>query len=122
MSKLDNLEIGYVGILNVGSGDTKISFDPNNPEDRARAAVIVKDMLRRGYTILVEVERDGQKVFERALDFHDDTCEYIISAPPALPEESAANEPQPSKPKRAKRTTVKAEQTRAVAVGKTSGG
>lgn len=48
---------GSVGILNVGAGDTKLIFDKNSPADCIRAARIVKDMLRRGYALLVEVEQ-----------------------------------------------------------------
>lgn len=47
--------MGQIGILNVGAGDTKISFDKNNPAERIRSARIVTDMLRRGYALLVEV-------------------------------------------------------------------
>lgn len=70
---------GSVGILNVGAGDTKLSFDPANPAERIRAARIVKDMLRRGYALMVEVERDGVKSFERAYDFDEGRCEYLIA-------------------------------------------
>lgn len=70
---------GSVAILNVGAGDTKLSFDRANPSEAIRAARIVKDMLRRGYALLVEVERNGEKAFERALDFREDTSEYIIA-------------------------------------------
>ncbi len=70
---------GTVGILNVGAGDTKLTFDNTDPAETIRAARIVKDMLRRGYALLVEVERDGVKKFERALDFDENTCEYIIA-------------------------------------------
>jgi hypothetical protein len=67
---------GEVGILNVGAGDTKLSFDPKNPVERIRAARIVKDMLRRGYVLLIRQE-DGTHT--RALDFDESTCEYIIA-------------------------------------------
>lgn len=70
---------GEVGILNVGDGDTKLSFDPKNPAERIRAARIVKDMIRRGYCLLIEVEKDGKKEFTRALDFNERVCEYIIA-------------------------------------------
>lgn len=66
---------GTVAILNVGAGDTKLSFDPNNPAERIRAARIVRDMIRRGYALLVEV--DG--VYVRATDFDEGKCEYIIA-------------------------------------------
>lgn len=67
--------VGTVGILNVGDGDTKLSFDKNNPAERIRAARIVADMLRRGYALLIEV--DGK--FVRATEFKEDVCEYIIA-------------------------------------------
>lgn len=47
---------GSVGILNVGTGDIRLAFDKNNPAECIRAARIVKDMLRRGFALLVEVE------------------------------------------------------------------
>lgn len=67
---------GTVGILNVGAGDTKLSFDPRNPAERIRAARIVRDMIRRGYALLVEVA-PGQ--YQRATDFDEARCEYIIA-------------------------------------------
>lgn len=71
---------GGVSILNVGAGDTKLSFDSKNPAERIRAARIVRDMLRRGYALLVEVEQpDGTKAFQRALDFDENAAEYIIA-------------------------------------------
>lgn len=68
-------------MLNVGAGDVKLSFDPSNPGERIRAARIVKDMLRRGYAILVQTGTDaqGRPVFQRATDFREDTCEYLIA-------------------------------------------
>ena len=70
---------GEIGILNVGAGDTKLTFDKSNPAECIRAARIVKDMLRRGYALLIEVEREGVKAFERVRDFREDTFEYIIA-------------------------------------------
>ena len=71
--------MGTLAILNVGAGDLKVSFDRNNPAELIRAKRIIKDMLRRGYALLVEVERNGEKAFERAIDFNEDHCEYIIA-------------------------------------------
>jgi len=83
MSKATHLgavvDAGSVAILNVGDGDTKLSFDPNNPAERIRAARIVRDMLRRGYALLIEAEVDGRKVYQRATDFKEDVCEYVIA-------------------------------------------
>lgn len=138
---------GTVGILNVGAGDTKLSFDPNNPADRIRAARIVKDMLRRGYALLVEVERNGVKKFERAYDFQEDTCEYVIAdfdplvaqavddqdkqaaeAPavevidPASTAETPISGRKRPNSRRGRTKRIPAESTRAVAVARSAGG
>jgi hypothetical protein len=76
MTKTESAMQGEVGVLNVGLGDTKLSFDKSDPAERIRAARIVRDMLRRGYALLVEVE-PGK--FQRAKDFDDETCEYIVA-------------------------------------------
>lgn len=69
-----------LGILNVGAGDTKLVFDKNNPAESIRAARIVKDMLRRGYALLVEFKTaDGRADYRRVHDFDENTCEYIIA-------------------------------------------
>ncbi len=139
---------GTVGILNVGAGDTKLVFDKNNPQDCIRAARIVKDMLRRGYALLIEVERNGKKVFQRATDFNEDTCEYIVAdfdpvaAQVADAQEEASHEqagtttsetgtaagdegasaaPKRGRPK-LRHKTVHASSTRAVAVARSAGG
>lgn len=72
---------GEVGILNVGAGDVKLSFDPSNPAEMIRASRIVKDMIRRGYALLVGVKKEGQEelVYQRVLDFEEGTCEYIVA-------------------------------------------
>lgn len=69
-----------IGILNVGAGDTKITFDKNNPAECIRAGRIVQDMLRRGYALLVEVpDGKGGKAFTRVHEFKVDTFEYVIA-------------------------------------------
>lgn len=132
---------GTVGILNVGQGDTKLSFDPGNPAERIRAAHIVADMLRRGYVLLVEVERDGVRKFERALSFREDTCEYIIAdfdpvtaekadaeeaehvdEPVAPAAASAGETPAKAPTRRGRRRAVDAGGTRAIAVARSAGG
>ncbi len=69
-----------LGILSVGAGDTKLTFDKSNPAERIRSARIVTDMLRRGYALLIE-EDDGQggKRTHRVREFREDVCEYIIA-------------------------------------------
>lgn len=136
-------DAGTVGILNVGDGDTKLSFDPNNPAERIRAARIVRDMLRRGYALLVEVDVDGQKKFQRATDFREDVCEYVIAdfdpiaAAEADSQEDHGQQDQtepsatqaegaPAAPRRRGRPpgkrAIPAEKTRAVVVARVAGG
>lgn len=137
---------GTVGVLNVGAGDTKLVFDKKNPADCIRAARIVRDMLRRGYALLISTEADakGNPIYRRATDFDEDTCEYIIAdfdpveaaaadakengdepaaatAPAGRGEEGEA----PSRPRGRPRKNVQrfdASQTRAVAVARSAGG
>lgn len=75
------MSFGTIGILNVGAGDTKLSFDPTNPAEVIRASRIVKDMIRRGYALLVATGKDddGRAIYRRATDFDEKTAEYIIA-------------------------------------------
>lgn len=137
--------IGSIGILNVGAGDTKLSFDPAKPEETKRAAAVVEDMLKRGFAILVQVgERDGRPLFQRAESFDPETCEYIIVGTPppptpsiegidktASPEAVADDAGAPRRRKSRKgvklgayksKTRVPAASTRAVAVARSAGG
>ncbi len=130
---------GTVGILNVGAGDTKLLFDPSNPADCIRAARIVKDMIRRGYALLVDSgkrDADGRPVYVRAKDFDEKTHEYIIADfDPITAQESAANEPSDEppatssdgagvseKPRRGRKKRVEASTVSAYAVARTAGG
>lgn len=117
--------MGEVGILNVGAGDTKLTFDPSKPEEVKRAARVVTDMLRRGFALLVQVgENEKGPLFQRAHDFDPDTAEYIIIG---TPEEQDVAKP-PSTPRarkggrKAGQTRIAAVDARAVAVARTSGG
>lgn len=74
-----SMDDGAVAVLNVGAGDIRLSFDPTNMAERIRAKRIVQDMLRGGYALLVEVEKDGVKAFQRALSFDEERCEYIVA-------------------------------------------
>jgi hypothetical protein len=73
------MSTGTVSILNVGAGDIELRFDKSNPSESIRAGRIIEDMLRRGYALLVEVERDGEKRFERAQGFDLASNSYIIA-------------------------------------------
>ncbi len=100
-----------LAILNVGEGDTRLSFDPGKPEELARTKRIITDMLKLGYAILVKVGEE----WRRAIAFDSDACEYVISDVPA--EESA---PLLKTKRRGRR--VKAASTRAVSVARSAGG
>lgn len=116
---------GEIGILNVGAGDTKLSFDKSNPEERKRAAKIVGDMLRRGYALLVQVgKRGGEPVFQRARAFDPKTCEYIIAGGPDEEIDiGAAAEKAPARRRgRPPLRRIPADATRGVSVARTAGG
>ena len=132
---------GQIGILNVGAGDTKLSFDKSNPQECIRAARIVTDMLRRGYALLIEMDDGkGGKTYTRAKAFDPATCEYIIAdfdpvtAQAADDEEpheqesaetGAATNPTTAKSASLKKRTtrrVDAARTIGVAVARTAGG
>lgn len=70
---------GSLSVLNVGAGDIKLSFNSSNVQEVIRARRMIQDMLRRGYALLIEVERGGEKRYERALDFDETKGEYIIA-------------------------------------------
>jgi hypothetical protein len=123
---------GEVAILNVGAGDTKLSFDPKNPAEVERAAKIVKDMIRRGFALLIEVGRDDKgPLYRRAHDFDETTNEYIIAGTPGEAEDKI-DEQEPASPLRKGRkggarrkaapVRVPAAKTNAVTVARTAGG
>lgn len=68
--------MGTLSILNVGAGDVKISYDKSNAPEAVRAKRIIKDMLKRGYALLVQLE-DGS--YQRAKKFDESAGEYIIA-------------------------------------------
>lgn len=124
---------GEVAILNVGEGDTKLTFDPTNPAEVERSARIVKDMLRRGFVLLIEVGHNEKgPIYQRAHDFDEATAEYIIAgiAEPQEDHEEAEDEAAPSRPRKsapprprkAERRRVPAASANAVSVSRTAGG
>lgn len=117
---------GSVGILNVGAGDTKLTFDKSNPVERERAAKIVADMLKRGYALLVQIgTKKGEPVYRRAHAFDPKTCEYIVAGAPDETIDIGTEIARAEKPRRGrppKMHRLPAEFTRAVSVGRTAGG
>jgi hypothetical protein len=116
---------GELGILNVGAGDTKLSFDPSKPAEVKRASKVVKDMLQRGYAIFIEVGVDESgPIYRRATDFDANTAEYLIVGAP----EEETNVAQPSSSPKGRRkakagtTRVPAAKATGVAVARIAGG
>ena len=123
--------IGEIGVLNVGCGDTKLSFDPDNEAECIRAARIVDDMLRRGYALLVAAGKDakGRDIYRRCLKFNKKTYEYIIAdfdgeTASEVDRQEAGNEPaaKTTRGKRSATRTLSAHTSKAVAVARTAGG
>ena len=130
--------IGEIGILNVGAGDTKISFNGDDPAEKIRAARVIRDMLRRGYALLITVPSPdgGPNTYRRAYDFDEKTYEYIIAdldsdpaatesngeekqAGDASPEGESAGAPGRGRPKTKR---VSATRAHGVAVARSAGG
>src|SRR5213596_1727716 len=84
---------GYLEILNVGAGDIKISFDKDDPAELIRAGRMVRDMLHRGYALLV---KEGER-WTRVREFDESTGEYVIAD--FAPEEPGAPEPMRADPR-----------------------
>ena len=114
--------IGELAILNVGHGDTKLSFDKKKPEEVKRARKVVADMLKRGFAILVEVgKKNGKPLYQRAEAFDPKTDEYIIVG---TPDDAEIEDPAAARPKgrQARRRRVPASGASAVAIARSAGG
>jgi hypothetical protein len=127
MSKpVDKSSTGQIGILNVGAGDTKLVFDNSKPDEVKRSAAIVKDMIRRGFVLLIEVGKNEKgPIYQRAHDFDADTAEYIVAGAPTTKDPKAHDEKPASQPRprrQGKAHRIPAASTNAVAVARTAGG
>jgi len=137
--------MGTLEILNVQGGDVKLSFNSKDASEAIRAKRYIGEMMKVGFVLLVEVNRDGETAYERALAFDPARGEYIIAdfeganghtngnTPPAvqsggeLPAVSGTDEagPEPEtdvKPRRGRRKRVPMEEANATAVGRSAGG
>jgi hypothetical protein len=124
--------MGCLEILNVQGGEVKITFDTNDAPEAIRARRIIGQMIQSGFVLLVEVERNNDKRYERALGFDANTGEYIIAdfvpgepVPEAEPPVEAANPPASNgngKPRGRPRKRLPMEDTNATAVGRSAGG
>jgi|SRR6185503_18127188 len=105
---------GSLEILNVGAGDVKITFDKEDAAEAIRAKRIIKDMIRRGYALLVQ-DSDGK--FQRAKAFDEATSEYVIAD--LGDDDDEEGEPGTSK---VREKRVKMHKARVTAVGRSAGG
>jgi len=127
------MNAGEVSILSVGEGHISLSFNSDDPAEVIRASRIVKDMLRRGYALLVKTP--DQK-WSRAKDFDENTNEYLIADLDAEPQPedtsptysatvgSTAESSVSSKLRRGRppMKRVSAKESELVSVGRTAGG
>lgn len=102
-------------VLNCTDGDTKLTFDTSSPIEVDKARRVITDMLRRGYSIFVEVEGTTKRVME----FDAARGEYLVSWGPEDPAEAPADSAIPT-PRGRRR--VKAAGSSATSVALTAGG
>lgn len=100
---------GILTVPNIGLGDLEINFDKGVKEDIERARGIIEDMLKRGYTIYVELSDGSTRRVER---FDGRMNHYIVTD---------ANKPKRTK-RKAKPQRVPMTGSRATAVAPTAGG
>lgn len=115
----DDDRLGEVGILNVGAGHNKIKFDPSDPEGMKGAAEVVKDMLKLGYAILIELP-DGTTT--RVKGFREDTYEYIIERQVEEQKHEAKPKGRRGRGRGRKRVSIPAAGAKGTAVARTAGG
>lgn len=105
-----DIDEGTLCILNITAGDIKVSFNKDDPEEAARAREMIEDMLKRGYSILVQWG-DG---WRRAKKFIPSRDSYVIE----VPKEGKEGEVKPKMEEK----EIPAKKTRAVGVAPTAGG
>ena len=102
---------GELDVLNVGFGDTKITFRNDYPEDSARAKDIITKMMKMGYAILVYDEG----VYRRVRGFDEQHLTYMV-----LEKDTAKARMEGQGKLKTKHLPVG--KTKAVAVARTAGG
>lgn len=118
--------IGGLDILNVNAGHLKFNFNKDDAIETERARKCINDMMKRGYSIFIEVEGHHERVkkFDQATDTY-----FIDGAPsPTDPEpiEEIPDTPSETEKRPRGRPTklrgIPARSTRATAIAPTSGG
>lgn len=117
-----------LSILNVGEGDTRLTFDRDKPDEIARTRRIITDMLKLGYAILVRIGETaaGKPKYRRAVGFDAKSDEYLVMDVPA-PLATGLDDGVPLREsvttrRRGRPHRIKADGTKAVAVARSAGG
>jgi len=111
---------GVLEVLSIGKGDLKLAVGDSD-EDREQARELIREMLRKGYSIYVETDHGPIRVH----DFNAYKMTYVIrDIAPAPVEEPAKPTKRRGRPpgSRTRRTEVPVAGSRATAVGATAGG
>lgn len=108
---------GQLDVLACGAGDIKITFDDANPLEVERAKRIIKDMLKRGYSLFVH---GADNALIRVKKFDEKKGVYLIADGPTVPPE-AEDSPSDSKPWR-KMKAMPIGKAKATVVGRSAGG
>lgn len=108
-SDVDDIKIdeGSLCILNISAGDIKVSFNKEDPEETERAREMIEDMLKRGYSILVQWGQGWRRVKK----FIPSRDSYVVET----------REEKEGKPQTVEKE-VPAKKTRAIGVAPTAGG
>lgn len=114
-------ELGQIDILNVGLGDLKVRFNPNDPADVEKAQSMIEKMLRQGYAICIE-EPDG--TYKRVKRFDKKRDCYIVTEVAGVEEEEQEERPKATRAgrKNSREVARPRAKTRATAIGRSAGG
>lgn len=120
-------------ILNTGRGHLRLTFDPGEPQEVAKAKHTISLLLRRGFALFIQRGRHTIRV----RDFDPEHGSYYVDA---VPDEAQADTAKPDAPRGGictcgkrlhhrgrclgplKRRKIPAAGTSVVAVGRTAGG
>jgi hypothetical protein len=101
---------GVLEVLNAGLGDVKVTFEGKSPYEIANDILMIRDMMKQGYAIMVQLE-DGS--YKRVRSVNEKHQTYVIR--------TEKSEKAERKSKKAP-TQVPVATTRATSVGRSAGG
>lgn len=111
-------EFGELSILNVGRGDVEVKFSKKDQGDIARAKLMIEDMMKRGYALLV---KQGDK-YSTVQKFDPKKEVYIVVN--VATESQGEDLPIKGKGKKGRLKTeeIPMAKAKAVGIGRTAGG